>query len=192
MAKIRMKGQTELSEFMLKLIATMMFTVFLIGSILSISQFRVQINESAGNRLSIDFGENVLAAPCLTEKKGLFNETKINTEISYSMGHPEDRDGFSCLSTSIVSVTRIKTNTEEWFFGAVSLKPKLEDKASRFEFPAALNNSDGNIVPAKLFVAVATSNDCNNKNEGMNCYNCMDKEKCEKEGCKWEDGICEY
>ncbi|MBU3957565.1 MAG: hypothetical protein KKB25_00640 [Nanoarchaeota archaeon] len=190
MTKFRTKGQTELSEFMLKLIATMLFTVFLVGGILAISQFKAQINENADKRLSIDFGENVLAAPCLTEKKGLFNETRLNKEIIYKSAHPEDMDGVSCLNASALTAFKIKTKDSEWFFGSGGLESEIE--TSEFEFPAVLNNSDGIIVPAKLFAAVKASNDCNNGNEGLNCYNCMEAEKCEKEGCKWETGICEY
>lgn len=186
-----MKGQTELSEFMLKLIATMLFTVFLIGGILAISQFKVQVNENAGKRLSIDLGENILAAPCLTEEKGLFNETKINSETAYSLNHPEDRDGISCLDTSVVSVARIKTESKNWLFGSKYLESLLADNnPSRFEFPAVLNNSDGKITPAKLFVALVVSDKCNNGNEGLNCYNCLDQAGCEKEGCRWDTGIC--
>lgn len=188
--EIRTKGQTELSEFMLKLIATILFTVFLIGGILAVSQFKVEINESAAARLSIDFGENVLAASCLTEKKGLFNETKLDKEISYKLAHPEDKDGISCLDSSVLGAAKIKTNAKEWFFGAAGLKSKLEDKASRLEFPAVLNESSGAIAPAKLFIFLSYSIDCNNKNEGFNCYNCMEEEKCGKEGCKWDGGEC--
>lgn len=132
------KGQTELSEFMLKLFATIIFTVILIGGILAISQFKVQINENSGKRLAIDFGENVLAAPCLTEKKGLFLESAINNEDAYRIKHAEDKDGLSCLSASLLTAFKIKTEKDEWFFGSNSLKPGLEDKNIRFEFPAAL------------------------------------------------------
>ncbi|TRZ54844.1 hypothetical protein D4Q76_01565, partial [archaeon] len=131
-----MKGQTELSEFMLKLIATMLFTVFLIGGILAISQFKVQINSNSGERVAIDFGENVLAAPCLTEKKGLFLESKINNEAVYRVTHMEDKDGISCMSASLLTAAKIKTEKDEWFFGSSRLKSDLE--ASEFVFPAVL------------------------------------------------------
>lgn len=138
-----MKGQTELSEFMLKLIATMLFTVFLVGGILSISQFKVQINENSYNRVAIDFGENVLAAPCLAEKKGLFSEAKLSNNIDYWSAHPEDKDGISCLNASVLSAIKIKTESNEWFFGAHQLKLLLEAQApqtgfAEYEFPAAL------------------------------------------------------
>lgn len=190
--KLRTKGQTELSEFMLKLIATMLFTVFLIGGILAISQFKVQVNENSGKRLAIDFGENILAAPCLAEEKGLFNETMLNSELSYSSAHPEDKDGISCLETSVITAFKIKTGNKDWFFGDENWQYLDNIKISelQFVFPSVLNISSGEIVPAKLFVVVSATSSCNNKNEGFNCYNCLDEEKCNKQGCRWDTGIC--
>lgn len=378
------KGQTEMSEFMLKGIAIILFTVFLIGGILSISQFKTQVNDNINKRLTIDFGENILAAPCLTEKKGLFLESKLSGEVEYWSAHPGDMDGISCLETSLLTAFRIKTEKNEWFFGAYPLQMALNDRTSTLEFPAAVkldynygdnfengldmlgqkniwdsisggasvstdyykspshslkidgskkclinaieigcgasdvfyektgafsvwfydqnpsknsemfasagkstNNflaigpdnpsdtgggkyfyrtvktcatcqdyfetsvgrsagwhefkwvfggskmqafidgtkiyetssygtvsilslkskksggidgyfddvkimSSGNVAPAKLLVTVSTSNDCNNKNSGLNCYNCLEQTKCKSEGCKWEDGTCKY
>lgn len=190
-----MKGQTELPEFMLKLLATVLFTVILIGGILAISQFRVQVNESANTRLAIDFAENVLAASCLTEKKGLFNETMLNSEIKYSSSHTEDKDGISCLKTSALLLADVKTADGDWFFGSHLTNYKLLGFEYKiFEFPAALNSSDGNIVPAKVSIfdpnLYTKKYVCNNLNEGYNCYNCLEKEKCENGGCKWEAGEC--
>lgn len=190
-----MKGQTELPEFMLKLLATVLFTVILIGGILAISQFRVQVNESTNTRLAIDFTENVLAASCLTEKKGLFNETMLNSEMDYRLAHPEDKDGISCLKTSALLVADIKTANKEWFYATALQKASYnKDTYTIFEFPATLNISSGIIVPAKVSVIdynrYRAKYVCNNLNEGYNCYNCLEKEKCENGGCKWEAGEC--
>lgn len=189
-----MKGQTELTEFMLKLIATMLFTIFLIGGILAISQFKVQVNENSDKRLAIDFGENVLAAQCLTEKKGLFNETMLDSELAYSSAHPEDKDGISCLKTSTTFLADIKTADREWFYGTDKLKSLRSPQWTLFEFPAAMNDSSGKIVPAKVYVIdynrFGVKYACNNIYESFSCYNCLDQTSCEKEGCKWETGIC--
>ncbi len=135
------KGQTELPEFMMKLIAVLLFTVFIIGGILHLSQFKVQVNENSYKRLAIDFGENVLAAPCLTEKKGLFSAAKIHKEIEYMKNHPEDKDGISCLNASALTAIKIKTASEEWDFGAGSktfFSLSTPMPSSALEFPAAL------------------------------------------------------
>ncbi len=189
------KGQTEFSEFVLKIIGLMLFIVFLVAGIMQISQFKVTVNENSFDRLGIDFGENVLAAPCLAEKKGLFNETMLDSEMDYSSSHPEDKDGISCLKTSTLLLADIKTADKSWFYGShLSNYRLLNFEYIIFEFPAALNSSNGDIVPAKVSVVdpnlYTTKYVCNNLNEGYNCYNCLEKAKCEKEGCAWAGDMC--
>lgn len=184
------KGQTEQAEFVLKLLATILFVVVMIGGIMAISQFRVQVNSNIGKRLSIDYGENLLSASCLTEKKGLFNETMLDKQLDYSLSHPEDKDGISCINAAAVTSAEIKTADREWFFGDPALRSI--EALTDFQFPAALNASDGKIVPAKLFALVLKSDVCDNGYGGLNCYNCLDRSKCVSAGCKWEGEICKY
>lgn len=190
--RLRTKGQTELSEFMLKLIATILFTVFLVAGILAITQFKVQVNDNISKRLAIDFGESVLAAPCLAEKKGVFDETRLDSEARYSLNNTGDTDGISCLDSSVLAAARIETGGGKWLFGSDSLKSSLNEASSRLEFPAALNDSEGRIIPARLYIAISAQGACSSGNNGLNCYSCLDKLKCEDEGCKWVDGTCKY
>ncbi len=178
-------AEADITEFMLKLIIVALFCVILIGGIFLIIEFKATVKTSGLQRLGIDFGESVLSANCTAEMKGLLNETKLDKEKADYDSGKNSLSGFSCVKTAFIARSLIRTKSggggKEWNFNFEENK----NYENVFEFPAAINMSDGVISPAVMRVAVEASAECGYENSGNNCYNCMKKEDCENAGCKY-------
>lgn len=184
-------GEADITDFLLRLIVIALFTIMLVYGLLVLTEFRASIKTTSLQRLGIDFAENVLSAGCTTNIKGLLNETKLNNEKIEFDSNKNDLSGFSCIKTAFKARTLIKAKTgsdeKKWNFG-------FDEKRSyqnSYEFPAAVNFSDGSVIPAVLKVAVEASVDCNAGNGGDNCFNCLKKEDCETAGCLWQEAVCQ-
>ncbi len=184
-------AEADITVFMLKLILIFVFSGVVIGGILLLTEFKANVKTFGLQRLGIDFGENVLASDCTSDVKGLLNETKLDAEKANYDSEKNGLSGFTCIKTAFKARTLIKTSDDgkEWNFG-FDEKRKYDNS---YEFPAALNSSDGSTLPALVKVAVEPSAECDSGNEGSNCYNCMQKKNCEDAGCKYSEaaGLCE-
>jgi len=167
-----MKGQFELSNLLLEIMSIMLICIFLVGIILTLIEFRAIIDSSTSERTGIDFGENVLSTSCLVESKGLFVESKLDDEKTYSEAHPDDLDGLSCLKTSFLTATKIGIENKEWI-----IKDEFNQNIDIFKFPAAVKKTNGEIVPATLTVQAKLCD--------ADCYYCLTKEECENANCVW-------
>ncbi len=185
-------AEANITEFILKLIIIALFSIVVIGGIFLIIEFKATVKTSSLTRLGIDFGENVISSSCTADMKGLLNETKLNKEKSDYDAGKNGLSGFSCIKSAFKARTLIKAKTPDgerkWIFGFEENK-KYQNM---FEFPAALNYSDGSIVPAVVKIVAEASAECDSGNSGNNCYNCLEKEGCENAGCKYSSsGLCE-
>lgn len=178
-------GEADITDFILRLIVIALFTVMLVYGLLVLTEFRATIKTTSIQRLGIDFGENVLSAGCVADIKGLLNETKLNAEKTNYDSEKNGLSGFSCIKTAFRARTLIKTKTpdgeKKWSFGFDGEK----NYQNYYEFPAAVNFSDGSVVPAVVKVVAEASVDCNAGNGGKNCYNCLEEKECESMGCSW-------
>jgi len=185
-------AEADITEFLLKLIIIAAFAVVIIAGIFLIIEFKAAVKTSGLQRLGIDFGENVISSGCTADIKGLLNKTKIDNEKADYDADKNGLSGFSCIKSAFKARTLIKAKTpvgeKKWVFGFDESK----SYPNMLEFPAALNYSDGSIVPAVVKVAAETSAECDSGNGGNNCYNCLEKESCESAGCKYSSsGLCE-
>lgn len=186
-------GNADISVFVLKLIFTIVASVVIMGGILLLTEFKATVKTSSLQRLGIDFGENILSAKCLSDEKGLLNETKLNKEKADYDADKNGLSGFSCAKTAFRARTLIKAKLpageQKWNFG-MDEKRKYDNT---YEFPAALNSSDGSIVPAIIKVVAEPSAVCDFGNNGNNCYNCMEEKDCRDAGCEYSAGkaLCE-
>jgi hypothetical protein len=135
-----MKGYEEPTTTFIEILTIIIFTLFVLGSLLMVTKFRTDARLATTKRIMIDFGENVLSANCLTNEKNVLNETKIRSEFEYYKSNKDDKDGFSCLETSIPIKTIIQTEETKWEFGDAIGKI--------FIFPAVLLKDNGSTVPA--------------------------------------------
>lgn len=185
-------AEADITEFLLKLIIIAAFAVVIIAGIFLIIEFKATVKTSGMQRLGIDFGENVISSECTADIKGLLNETKLYAEKTNYDAGSNGLSGFSCIKASFKTRTLIKAKTPsgemKWNFGFDESK----SYQNMLEFPAALNYSDGSIIPAVVKVAAEASAECDSGNGGNNCYNCLEKESCESAGCKYSaSGLCE-
>jgi len=139
-----MKGYEEPTTTFIEILTILVFTIFVLGTLLMITRFRTDARLATTKRIIIDFGENVLSATCIAEEKNLLNETKIKSELEYYKSHKDDKDGFSCLETSVPIKTIIKTKDAEWEFGNAV--------GESIVFPAVLLKDDGSTVPAIITI----------------------------------------
>lgn len=178
-------GEADITEFLLRLIVIAAFTVMVVDGLLLLTEFKAAIKTSSLKRLGIDFGENVISSSCTADIKGLLNETKIDKENADYGAGKNGLSGFSCMKTAFKARTLIKAETsggeEKWNFGFDEGK----NYENMYEFPAAVNMSDGSIAPAVVDVVAEASVDCNSGNDGKNCYNCIEEKECESMGCSW-------
>lgn len=181
-------AEADISEFVLKLIIIALFAIVIIGGILLITEFKATVKTLSLSRLGIDFGENVLSSSCTADVKGLLNETKLNKEKTDYDDGKNGLSGFSCIKSAFRARTLVKiSETTKWNFGIDEKRKYL----NMYEFPAAVNMSDGTVLPAILKVVAEASAECNYENNGNNCYNCMKKEDCENAGCAYSSsGLC--
>jgi len=139
-----MKGYEEPTTTFIEILTIIIFTLFVLGSLLMVTKFRTDVRLATVKRIIVDFGENVLSASCLTNGKNVLNETKIKSEFEYYKSNKNDKDGFSCIKTSIPIKTIIKTNDMTWEFG--------DAKGESFTIPAILLKEDGSTIPAIITI----------------------------------------
>lgn len=146
-----MKGYEEPTTTFIDILTVIIFTLFVFGTLLSITRFKTEIREATEFRLAIDFGENILSADCLTNIKGVFNETKVNKELEYWKGverrDQSEKDGISCLSFNLPVRIIIHTKEGEWVIGdahGTTIK----------RLPAVLKKESGETIPALLTVEI--------------------------------------
>ena len=139
------KGQFEATQTMIRLI-------FVIGAGISIAvllsmliRFRADIQSISSDRKIIDLEESILGDPCLTVKKGVFSEEKLDTAKSNGI----------CLNTDTIYEFEIKSKNqkidEEWRFS--NTKKPIESYLEEV-IPALLLRSNGTMEPAILDVVV--------------------------------------
>ncbi|MEM7826700.1 MAG: hypothetical protein QXQ40_00555 [Candidatus Aenigmatarchaeota archaeon] len=142
-----MKGYEEPTTTFIDVITIIIFTVFVIGSLFILIQFRTNMKYATTSRIAIDFGENLLSAECIADMKGVLNETKLDIEQNYYRQNREDNDGFSCLVTDFETNTIIETRGKRWIFGEASGKSAY--------FPALIKMRNGITLPATVTVIVS-------------------------------------
>lgn len=175
-------GEADITEFLLRLLVIAAFTVMVVNGLLLLTEFKATIKTSSLKRLGIDFGENVISSSCTADIKGLLNETKLGRENAGYAARKDGLSGFSCIKTGFQARTLIKiSDTRKWVFGFDENR-KYENM---YEFPAAVNMSDGSVAPAVVDVVAEASVDCNIGNGGNNCFNCIGEKECETMGCLW-------
>lgn len=146
-----MKGYEEPTTTFIDILTIIIFTLFVFGSLITMTRFKTDVKDAGQMRLAIDLGENVLAASCLTNIKGVFNETKLNNELSYwecakNKADLKDKDGISCIQTDFLAKVSVYTKERTWSYGDAN------GKMARF--PAIVKKENGETVPAVLVVEV--------------------------------------
>lgn len=152
---MRMKGYEEPTTTFIDILTIIVFTLFVFGSLITMTRFKTEIKSANERRLAIDFGENVISASCLADSKGVLNETKLNKELEYSKITKKDaqeKDGFSCISIDFFAKTQIFIKDGErevvFEFG------KADNPSSRFRFPAILKKENGKTMPCVVVIEV--------------------------------------
>lgn len=150
-----MKGYEEPTTTFIDILTIIIFTLFVFGSLITMTRFKTEVKNANERRLAIDFGENVISADCLADSKGVLNETKLMNEMQYwknSQFNSEEKDGISCIHTDFLAKIMIfarDDGKEKIFeFG------KADNPNSRFRFPAILKKEDGKTLPCVVTVEI--------------------------------------
>lgn len=150
-----MKGYEEPTTTFIEILTIIIFTLFIFGSLITMTRFKTEIKNANERRIAIDFGENVISANCLADSKGVLNETKLNQELQYSKNtekDSEEKDGLSCIATGFLAKIMIfvKDENEEKVFEF----GRADNPQSRFRFPAIIKKENGKTLPCVVVVEV--------------------------------------
>lgn len=150
-----MKGYEEPTTTFIEILTIIIFTLFIFGSLITMTRFKTEVKNANERRLAIDFGENVISANCLADSKGVLNETKLNQELQYSKNtekDSEEKDGLSCITTGFLAKIMIfvKDENEEKVFEF----GRADNPQSRFRFPAIIKKENGKTLPCVVVVEV--------------------------------------
>lgn len=146
-----MKGQTDFAEILEDFIMIIFFgmLIWVINS--TLLGHASYVHNIASSRIAIDLGENILGASCLTEKKGVFLESKLN-----------DFEDMPCLELGdkykdVIVDIKLATKSEIWTFREGYLLMEKGVQISKYYFPALVKKDDGTTLPAILSVSITRS-----------------------------------
>lgn len=149
-----MKGYEEPTTTFIDILTIIIFTLFIFGSLITMTRFKAEVKNANERRLAIDFGENVISASCLSDSKGVLNETKLNSETQYWKSVERDhkeKDGISCIHTDFNAKVMIfaKDNNDEktFYFGR-------DNPGTSFRLPAILKKENGETIPCIVTVQI--------------------------------------
>ncbi len=135
------KGQFEATQTMIRLIFVITAGISLAALLSMLIRFRADIQSISSDRKIIDLEESILGDPCLTVKKGVFSEEKLDNAKSNGI----------CLTTSVVYEFDIKTKSgDKWQFSNGDTGYKFVAEV----VPAVILRADGTMEPAVLRVVI--------------------------------------
>jgi len=146
-----MKGQLATTEFVIKIMMITLTCVVIISSLLTLLQFKVTIKTITSTRNAIDFSEAILFSPCIAEKHGMLNKTKLDAQQTYSENHKDDKDGFECLEIDEKLYTQVLNETHRWRFGPYYYPP-----GNKYMYFPTLIVTESNATMPALFRIVIT------------------------------------